>query len=116
MPFELGRFIFPGIQKNRQPHLSSWDLEKKEEKSESESILLFEYSICFNLLFIYLFFTLQYFIGFAKSKTASYFAKLKKNLVFQQGNQCEKLRSATLNISGEFITEEMLPLYSCVHG
>ena len=41
---------------------------------------------------------------------------LKKNLVFEQGNQCEKLRSATLNMSGEFITEEMLPLYSCVHG
>lgn len=37
MPFVLGRFIFPGIKKKKkQPHLSSWDLEKKEETNETE--------------------------------------------------------------------------------
>lgn len=37
VPFVLGRFIFPGIKKKKkQPHLPSWDLEKKEKANETE--------------------------------------------------------------------------------
>lgn len=104
VPFVLGRFIFPGIKKKKATTftiMGSW--EERKSKWNRDSILLFEYLKKKN----------------NNSKTLSYFAKFKKkkkNLVFEQGNQCEKLRSATLNISGEFITEEMLPLCSCVHG
>lgn len=60
MPFELEDLYFPGFKKETTTFIM--DLEKKEEKMNLESILLSEYSIYFNLLFIYLSFTLQYFM------------------------------------------------------
>ena len=55
------------------------------------------------------------------SQPASFFTKKKKKSRIWTGKSpltllCEKLRYATVNISGEFITEEILSLYPCVHG